>query len=394
MIELTEKAKAWVDGVPFDQGTQEQVLGLAAISFVYPHVAVMPDAHFESHGATVGTVIPTLGAVIPAVVGVDPGCGVLAIKTSLSHNDLPDNLAPLYDTLAARVPVGERYFEEATDETLTLFSGYVKDYHALVMKYPRVDGPKVVEQLGTVGSGNHFVELSIDGDGLLWIMVHSGSRGVGARLGRYFIEAAKAKLLKDGLKEGMKLPSEEMAPLLEGEPIFKDYVRAMRFAQDYAGLNRRIIVDTVIAALRRSGLQFSTGTKVVSCHHNYIAKEKHYGKDVWVARKGAVYAGKGSPVIIPGSMGTASFIGVGLGNEESLSSCSHGAGRSMSRREAKEKITLHDHMKATEFVMCRRDKGVLDESPEAYKNIHHVMAAQRDLVEITTELHPALVLKG
>jgi len=385
------RVKAWVKGVPFTDNARHQVGQLSTMGVIGPHVAVMPDVHFEAHGATVGTVIPTNGAVIPGAVGVDPGCGVMAQRTTIIQDQLPDSLNDIYVKMEELIPVGRDQFEEAADSTRDAFSMLIKEFHALATKHPKVDAPHMLNQLGTVGAGNHFVELNVDSKGFVWIMVHSGSRGIGHRIGTYFTTIAKDKSAKLSTSA---LPHPDLAFLLETDAEFKDYVRAIRFAQDYAALNRRLVVDAVVKALRECKLQFTTGYETINCHHNYIAKEKHYGKDLWITRKGAVYAGKGARAVIPGSMGTKSFIVEGKGNEASFNSCAHGAGRVMSRSEAKATISLEEHVKMTEFIECRKDQTVLDESPLAYKDIHAVMAAQDELVTVTEILHPVLVLKG
>lgn len=392
MIE-SPKVKAWVEGVPYSPTTQEQVRVLASLPIVRPHVAVMPDAQYEAHGATVGTVIPTYGAIIPAAVGVDIGCGIVAVKTSLTQTDLPDTLEDLYMGLETVVPVGQEAWEPnaVPSGAVEAFEYLVKSYHGIVKEHPKIDGPKLIEQVGTLGGGNHFVEISADLDDHVWVMIHSGSRGVGNRIGRYFIDKAKEAT------EALKLtnaPPRDLSYLVEGEPIFKAYVKAVRWAQEYAAVNRRVMMGHVLRTMNTQLPAFTQIGTAINCHHNYVEQEKHFGLSLWVTRKGAINAAAGVRGVIPGSMGTPSFIVEGLGNPDSFNSSSHGAGRAMSRGEAKDKISLAEHLKATEGVMCRTDHEILDESPAAYKDVRAVMNAQKDLVKITAELHPLLVLKG
>jgi tRNA-splicing ligase RtcB len=405
--------KAWIDGIDIDgEGTmiepqaRLQLHNVATLPFVFHHVPVMPDVH-KGYGATVGTVLPTVGAIIPGAVGVDIGCGMMAVKTSLRAEQLPDSLAPLRVALEAGIPHG---FENSRD-----FHGGVwkedcippdiaqrwmslKDrYEAIIAKHPKASSKNAAGGLGSLGGGNHFEEVCIElpdspGDpGAVWFMLHSGSRGLGNRLGQYFMELAR-----EDMGEHVKnLPDRDLAYLTEGTQYFHDYVEGVEFGQEYAMENRKAMMHRFINIARRVlGTDFTTHLMAVNCHHNYVQKEHHFGQDVYVTRKGAVSARKGQLGIIPGSMGARSYIVEGLGNPESFHTCSHGAGRRFNRGRAKELITLDMHRRATEGVECDKSRAVLDESPMAYKDIDQVMAAQADLVRPVAIIKQVLCVKG
>lgn len=389
--------KAWTRGVKFEPGAKLQLLKTAQLPIVHGHIAVMPDVHFGI-GATVGSVIPTLNAIIPAAVGVDIGCGMAAVRTTLTASDLPMNADKLlFDHISAAVPHGG-----GKDKSIGVWPkvpGYVNEAWSklapglddILRRHGRSTMPNAEAQLGTLGGGNHFIEVCLDQKQHVWFMLHSGSRGIGNRIGTHFIETAK----KDMEKLDRKLPDRDLAYLEEGTEHFADYVTAVSWAQDYARVNREIMMRTTVEAARKSGLpKFSLTDVAVNCHHNYVTREHHFGEDVWVTRKGAVRAQRGDMGIIPGSMGAKSYIVRGRGNPESFNSCSHGAGRVMARGEAKRSITLDQHRNATAGVACRKDKDVIDESPAAYKPIEDVMAAQDDLVEIVYTLKQITCVKG
>jgi len=391
--------KMWTRGVPVDDGARDQLSRAAKMPFIFKHVAVMPDVHVGI-GATVGSVIPTKGAVIPAAVGVDIGCGMMAARTSLMAHDLPDNLEAIRSAIERAVPHG-RSVGRGTRDTgswgspppaiVEAWAALVARFDLLCAKYPRFRNTNHLVHLGTLGTGNHFIELCLDQEARVWVMLHSGSRGVGNAIGTFFIELAK----KDMRKWHINLPDADLAYFPEGTDHFDDYVEAVGWAQDFAALNRRMMMTNVIAALRgQIGKPFDAELEAVNCHHNYVARENHFGENVLVTRKGAVRAAKGVLGIIPGSMGAKSFIVRGLGNPDSFDSCSHGAGRVMSRTEAKRQVTLDDHIRDTQGVECRKDVGVIDESPRAYKPIEAVMAAQADLVEIVHTLKQVVCVKG
>lgn len=389
--------KAWTRGVSFDDNSKRQLLNIATLPFIHKWIAAMPDVHLGK-GATIGSVIPTVGAVIPAAVGVDLGCGMMATKTSLTANDLPDSLTALRAMIEKRVPHGLVFGGRDTGSWHNLPEAVVQawtplnaGFEQLCEKYPRFKNTNNINHLGTLGTGNHFIELCLDENNDVWVMLHSGSRGVGNRIGSHFIELAK----KDMERWFISLPDKDMAYIPEGSGYFKDYVEAVAWAQDFAMANRVLMMNNTLQAIREVlKIPFEANVEAVNCHHNYISHEHHYGKNVWVTRKGAVSAKLGEMGIIPGSMGAKSFIVRGLGNEESFCSCSHGAGRIMSRSEAKRRVSLDEHIKATQGVECRKDESVIDETPSAYKPIEAVMAAQADLVEIVHTLKQVLCVKG
>ncbi|MDB5071699.1 MAG: ligase [Candidatus Eremiobacteraeota bacterium] len=384
--------KAWVDGVEFDAGARRQVENIASLPFIHDHVAVMPDVHVGK-GATVGSVIPTIGAIVPAAVGVDIGCGMIAQKLSLSADDLPTDLRRVRDAIEKVIPVGKASHRDAPAAADRAWeAGLGERYQEVVRRAPGVSARNAREQLGTMGGGNHFCELCIDERGGVWLVLHSGSRGAGNRIGQFYIERAQRELERLGIK----LVDRDLAHLTEHTPLFDDYVEAVGWAQDYARTNRELMMRHALEALNgKAGFpRFKRAETVVNCHHNYVARERHFGADVYVTRKGAVRAGLGELGFIPGSMGARSFVVRGLGNAESFESCSHGAGRRMSRGEAKSRLTLADLKNQTHGVECRKDAGVLDEAPAAYKDIDAVMEAQRDLVEIVHTLRQVVCIKG
>jgi tRNA-splicing ligase RtcB (3'-phosphate/5'-hydroxy nucleic acid ligase) len=384
--------KAWVDGVEFDAGARRQVENIAALPFIHDHVAVMPDVHLGK-GATVGSVIPTIGAIVPAAVGVDIGCGMIAQKLTLTADDLPTDLRRVRDAIEKVIPVGKASHRDAPAAADRAWeAGLGERYQEIVRRAPGVSARNAREQLGTMGGGNHFCELCIDERGGVWLVLHSGSRGAGNRIGQFYIERAQRELERLGIK----LADRDLAHLTEHTPLFDDYVEAVGWAQDYARTNRELMMRHALEALSgKAGLpRFKRAETVVNCHHNYVARERHFGADVFVTRKGAVRAGLGELGFIPGSMGARSFVVRGLGNAESFESCSHGAGRRMSRGEAKSRLTLADLKNQTHGVECRKDAGVLDEAPAAYKDIDAVMEAQRDLVEIVHTLRQVVCIKG
>ena len=391
--------KAWTRGVPIEESARKQIENVARLPFIHDHVAIMPDVHWGM-GATVGSVIPTVGAIIPAAVGVDIGCGMAAVRTNIAAKDLPDSLSALRSAIEAVVPHGRTdnggrndVGAWTTEPPAAVAAGWeqLKDgYAGVVERHPKASHPRALGHLGTLGTGNHFVELCLDETDRLWVMLHSGSRGVGNKLGTYFIELAK----KEMRRWFVNLPDEDLAYLPEGTEHFTAYVRAVGWAQRYARLNRELMMAAVLEVLRGTFPQLSTDEMAVNCHHNYVVKETHFGKAVWLTRKGAVRAGAGELGIIPGSMGAKSFIVRGKGNAESFETCSHGAGRAMSRTEAKRRFTVEDHARATAHVECRKDAGVIDETPGAYKDIDAVMAAQADLVEIVHTLRQVVCVKG
>lgn len=388
--------KGWVHGVPLEPQAHQQLRNIASLPFVGPWVAVMPDVHLGI-GATVGSVVPTRGAIIPAAVGVDIGCGMAAVRTTLRASDLPDDLAHLRNSIERGVPVGNgpggdhRRIPDSI-ETKLAQSGLMQRLAAIRARHPKIRPDKVDRQIGTLGGGNHFIEICLDEADAVWVMLHSGSRGTGNLVGTYFIELARRQLEKRVL--GFHLPDKDLAFFLEGEPLFDDYVEAVSWAQDYARANREAMLARVLHDMRQRLPKFQLDKEAVNCHHNYVQREDHFGQSLLVTRKGAVSAREGELGIIPGSMGSKSYIVRGLGNADSFHSCSHGAGRVMSRTQARAQITLKQHREATAHVECRKDAGVIDESPTAYKPIEAVMAAQADLVEVVHTLRQVVCIKG
>jgi tRNA-splicing ligase RtcB (3'-phosphate/5'-hydroxy nucleic acid ligase) len=390
--------KTWTRGVPVEESALRQLRNVAAMPFIHQWVAVMPDVHWGI-GATVGSVIPTVGAVIPAAVGVDIGCGMMAVQTTLTANDLPESLREVRAAIEQAVPHGISFrgrdkgsWGEAPAPAEEAWAGLKPRFDAIVAKHPIIRQSNNLKQLGTLGTGNHFIEVCLDEADRLWLMLHSGSRGVGNKIGTYFIELAK----KDMRQWLVNLPDKDLAYFPESTEHFAEYVEAVEWAQDFAMTNRRLMMAAVLGAVRSApGIPpFEAGAVAVNCHHNYVARERHYGRDVLVTRKGAVRARAGDLGIIPGSMGARSYIVRGRGNPEAFDSCSHGAGRAMSRAEAKRRFTVADHAAATAGIECRKDADVIDETPAAYKSIDAVMEAQRDLVEVLHTLRQVVCVKG
>ncbi len=397
-VEGGRHVKMWTNGVPVDEQAKHQLANIARMPFVHSHLAVMPDVHVGK-GATVGSVIATQGAIIPAAVGVDIGCGMMAVQTTLTARDLPESLSDLRARIERAVPHGfvsikgranKGAWAVTPDSVISKWRALSERHDAIVAKQPKLSTKEPQRQLGTLGGGNHFIEVCLDATDTVWVMLHSGSRGIGNMIGQLFIELAR----KDMKKHFVNLPDRDLAYLVEGTEHFDDYVEAMTWAQDYAAENRRSMMDAVLRVMREVLRPFQLGEVAVNCHHNYCTRERHFGENVLVTRKGAVSARRGELGIIPGSMGARSFIVRGLGNPASFQSCSHGAGRVMSRKQARARISVADHEAATAGVECRKDAEVVDESPAAYKDIDAVMAAQRDLVEIAHTLKQVLCVKG
>lgn len=391
--------KMWTNGVPVEPEAKEQLLNTAKMPFIFKHLAVMPDVHLGK-GSTIGSVIPTRGAIIPAAVGVDIGCGMIAVRTSLTATDLPDSLAALRSAIEQDVPHGRTSTRSKRDKGAWETPPQDIDKHwaqlaprfkALTDKYPSLLKTNNYQHMGTLGTGNHFIEICLDENQQVWVMLHSGSRGVGNAIGTLFISLAQ----QDMQQHIANLPDRNLAYFEEGSQHFADYMEAVSWAQDFARHNREAMMERVLAALSRIVTKpFITHQEAVNCHHNYVSQETHFGESVLVTRKGAVSAQQGQMGIIPGSMGAKSYIVRGLGNAESFCSCSHGAGRVMSRTAAKKRFSIEDQIKATAHVECRKDSDVIDEIPMAYKDIDAVMAAQSSLVEIVHTLTQVVCVKG
>ncbi len=385
--------KIFTDDV--DAASLEQLGQIAQLPIVHGHIAAMPDVHLGI-GATVGAVIPTAGAIIPAAVGVDIGCGMNAVRLSLRAERLPDNLKRIRNAIEQAIPVGfaqhaQDVAKRSTLQALEKPLEEVLQRHPALRKMQRNQGaPTWVRQLGTLGGGNHFIELCIDEADHLWIMLHSGSRGIGNAIGRYFIELAKREMEQ----QLGTLPHKDLAYFSEGKGHFADYVAALQWAQEYAMSNRREMMRLIVEALRKTLPHFEATREAVNCHHNYVAIEQHLGRQLYITRKGAIAAYQDQLGIIPGSMGSRSYIVRGLGNPESFCSCSHGAGRRMSRTQAKKRFSAEDLAQQTAGIECRKDDGVVDEIPSAYKDIDQVMENQRDLVEVVHTLRQVVCVKG
>ena len=384
--------KIWTDEV--DDKSREQLRNIASLPFIHHHVAAMPDVHLGI-GATIGSVIATHKAIIPAAVGVDLGCGMVAARLSITANELDEKaLKKVFDQISRDVPVGR---DQHRDERVLVDAAkpFEPGLKSLTDRHPELlkafgKFSKWTNQMGTLGGGNHFIEVCLDETNQVWVMLHSGSRGIGNAIASYFIALAR----KDMERWMIQLPDRDLAYFPEGSEHFADYVEAVHWAQDYAMQNRTSMLELVLAALQRHLPPFTVTTEAVNCHHNYVAQEHHYGENVWVTRKGAIRARVGDLGIVPGSMGARSFIVRGLGNPESFCSSAHGAGRKMSRTAAEKQFTVADMVAQTEGVICRKDKDVIDEIPGAYKDIDQVMANQADLTEILHTLKQVVCVKG
>ncbi|HYC49222.1 MAG TPA: RtcB family protein [Burkholderiales bacterium] len=377
-----------------EASARQQLVNLSKLPIVHHHVAAMPDVH-AGIGATVGSVIATKQAVIPAAVGVDIGCGMIAARTTLTANQLDENsLKRVYNQIARDVPVGRDQHKDGRELKHAVVP-FGRELRQILEAHPQLEKrfkrtQSWAQQMGTLGGGNHFIEVCLDEESRVWVMLHSGSRGIGNAIGTYFIELAR----RDMESQVSNLPDRDLAYFREGTEHFEEYVRAVGWAQAYAAANREAMMELVLAALRRHLPPFEVTAEAVNCHHNYVEREQHYGENVWVTRKGAIRAGKGELGIIPGSMGAKSYIVRGRGSEESFESCAHGAGRRMSRSAAQKRFTSADVAAQTAGVICRKDSGVVDEIPAAYKPIDEVMENQRDLVDVVHTLKQVLCVKG
>jgi len=377
-----------------EASAMQQLYNMAQLPFIHSHLAAMPDVH-AGKGATVGSVIPTKGAIIPAAVGVDIGCGMNAIRLSINANDLPDNMRAIRSAIEEAVPVGYNMhkYDRARESTIRALAGGLDSIirkHKKIYSMQKKPYQTWIRQIGTLGGGNHFIELCLDENQDVWVMLHSGSRGIGNVIGQYFIALAK----KDMGQHIVNLPDKDLAYFTQGAKYFDDYVEAVEWGQDYAMANRREMMHFILNTLRKKLRKFGITKEAINCHHNYVSREHHFGEDVFVTRKGAISAKEGELGIIPGSMGAKSFIVKGKGNPQSFCSCSHGAGRKMSRSAAKRQFDIDDVSQQTKGVECRKDKGVIDEIPAAYKDIDQVMEHQSDLVEVVHTLKQIVCVKG
>lgn len=406
-IEGSKPIKGWTVGVPVEPDAVKQLKNIAALPFIYSHLAVMPDVHVGT-GATIGSVIATKGAIIPSAVGVDIGCGMIAHRLPFSSNALPESLGHLRSAIERAVPHGRTdkggvndrgAFGEVrvfTHRELAVRSEAIKlrtQLDSIVARHPKLAkaAKRAWNHVGTLGTGNHFIELCLDEQDRCWVMLHSGSRGIGNAIGQYFINKAKEEMGRFFIH----LPDKDLSYLPEGSKYYNDYLEAVSWAQRFAALSRSIMLHATLDAIHQTlGLPVETDMEAINCHHNYVSEERHFGENVIVTRKGAVAAHEGTLGIIPGSMGARSFIVRGKGQRDSFCSCSHGAGRVMSRAQAAKTFTLEDHIRDTAGVECRKDIEVIDETPKAYKNIDDVMAAQSELVDIVHTLKQVLCVKG
>jgi tRNA-splicing ligase RtcB len=391
--------KMWVGDMEVEEAAIQQIMNISQLPILAGHMAIMPDVHMGK-GATVGSVIPTRSAIIPAAVGVDIGCGMIAAMTNLKAEDLPTSLFSLRNAIERDVPVGFNEHDKGIPSVSGPYADILRknlrktmdDFDTLTLKknLGRADEKKIARQIGTLGGGNHFIEICLDTQNRVWIMLHSGSRGIGNQIGTVAIELAK----EQAAKRAWGLPDQDLAWLDEGTPEFEAYIEAMHWAQDYARFNRDTMMNLVVAAMLRKFPTMKILGEVVNCHHNFTSLEEHFGTKMWITRKGAVSAKQGQMGIIPGSMGAKSFIVQGKGNHDSYCSCSHGAGRKMSRNQAKKLFDVAAMEAQTQGIECRKDSGVIDEIPAAYKDIDQVMAAQSELVDVVHTLKQVLCVKG
>ena len=390
--------KIWTDQI--DDNAITQLEDMAQLPFIHKHIAVMPDVHWGM-GATIGSVIPSRGAVVPAAVGVDLGCGMMAVQTSLTANDLPDNLHLIRCDIEAAVPHGRTDnggkndvggFSDLPDIHAAKWATLASRYESIITRHPKAKAYNTSGHMGTLGGGNHFIEVCLDENDSVWVMLHSGSRGVGNKIGSYFIQKAKEEMERYFI--GDHLPNKDLSYLVEKTELFDDYCEAVDWAQDYAMENRKIMMGEVLTVLHNHFGEFALIKEAINCHHNYISRENHYGANVIVTRKGAIRAREGDLGIIPGSMGAKSFIVRGKGNKESFCSCSHGAGRVLGRKQAFKKFTVDDLVEQTKGIECPKDESRIDEIPAAYKDIDEVMENQSDLVDILHTLRQVINVKG
>lgn len=391
MHKVSEKVLTWLSPESIEPEAMAQVMNISEMPFLFRHVAVMPDCHLGK-GATVGSVIATEKAIIPAAVGVDIGCGMIAVKTSLFAKDLPDDLAKLRQSIERAIPCSAgNYNRTITDSA----KGRIIELNA---KAKGIDYMKVADwhgQVGTLGSGNHFIEVSLDGDDRVWVVLHSGSRGVGNKLAQRHIGVAQ------GLCQDMfvALKDRDLAYLPERSPQFDEYIRDLLWAQDFARLNRDEMMDRVMRQISfflysEDGHQAALEVERVNCHHNFTQREHHFNRDVWITRKGAIQVREGQYGVIPGSMGTRSYIVTGKGNKLAFDSAPHGAGRRFSRTEARKRLTMADFDEQMKGIECRRNEALIDELPAAYKDIDEVMENAKELVDVKFVLRQILNVKG
>ena len=384
MKKVNKKLFNWASVI--EDNTLEQAIKTSKMPFIYPHLALMPDAHLGK-GATVGSVIPTVGAIIPAAVGVDIGCGMIAVKTQFKRSDIKGNLGDLRHSIERSIPLSAGHFNQKITDTAKKRIDHLKD--KAKKDYTQFVGNWELH-LGSLGSGNHFIEITVDEEDTIWLFLHSGSRGIGNRIAQFHIDKA-IELCK---RWHIQLEDPDLSYLIEGIPEFGDYISDLNWAQEFALLNREEMMDRVIKDFNHfMGVEVEEKERV-NCHHNFTMKEKHFGKDVWLSRKGAIEATKGKLGLIPGSMGTASYVVEGKGNYLSFNSSPHGAGRNFSRSQARKTFTMEQLKKNMEGIEWNESEAFLDEIPAAYKDIDQVMKDSEDLVEIKHTLHQIVNIKG
>jgi tRNA-splicing ligase RtcB len=390
MNQLNEKIVTFLNPEAIEPAAKQQLLNMAELPFVFKHIAVMPDCHLGK-GATVGSVIATKGAVIPAAVGVDIGCGMIAVKTKFSAKDLPDSLEKTRNGIERRIPLGAGSFNKKLTPTahkrVAQLKASGRDYQAVDRRW--------TEALGSLGSGNHFIEISLDESEQVWVVLHSGSRGIGNKLAMKHIKTAQ-KLMD---QSRVQLKDRDLAYLVEGRKEFTDYITDLLWAQDFALLNREEMMDRVMTELsylfyKEDGHQTEIELERINCHHNFTQRENHFDENVWVTRKGAIQMKQGQKGVIPGSMGTRSYVVSGLENQMAYHSAPHGAGRRFSRGEARRRFTMDDFKKAMAGIECRHSAKLIDELPMAYKDIDEVMENSKDLVKVEHTLKQLVNVKG
>ena len=396
MYRINETAISWIPPEQIEPAAMQQIVNLASMPFIFRHVAIMPDCHVGM-GATVGSCIPTDGAIIPAAVGVDIGCGMVAVRTPLTPEDLPVHLSGIREGIERRIPLSAGKYDRRLSATAEARVAALEEKGGDRLRVYRKLSRRVDwrRQLGSLGSGNHFIEITVDESGGVWTFLHSGSRGIGNRIATQHIRTAQ-RLMKE---QSIKLPDRDLAYLSEGTEEFDEYIRDLRWAQEFALLNREEMMDRVMTELSytvygEGGHEDELELERIQCHHNFTQKERHYGKDVWVSRKGAIQAKEGQMGLIPGSMGTASYVVRGLGNLDAFETAPHGAGRRFSRGEARRRFTLEDFDRDMAGIEVRRSKEFIDELPGAYKDIDTVMEQSRDLVEIVHTFRQIVNVKG
>ena len=387
---LSPNVLSWVPQEQIEEVALQQIHSLSEMPFIFKHVAVMPDCHFGL-GATVGSCIPTLRAIIPAAVGVDIGCGMIAAKTSMSRADLPDDLSDIRKAVEHQIPLSAGRYNASVKKTakprIEQLEGRAEELGRL--EFYDKTGRNWRKQLGSLGSGNHFIEIVLDEEDGVWAFLHSGSRGVGNRLATHHIRVAKGIMERDGVE----LPDADLAYLQEGTPEFADYITDLEWAQEFALLNREEMMERVIKLLQYRCSDFEVVERI-QCHHNFTQRENHFGEDILVSRKGAIEARDGQLGLIPGSMGTRSYVVRGKGNAQAFNTAPHGAGRRMSRRKARDSFTMDDFDRLMTGIEVNRSEAFLDELPGAYKDIDLVMEQSKDLVEVIHTFRQIVNVKG